>query len=451
MRTSKALLAVGLLLIGACSPTSAAGPTPRGVAGASSFSGSGAAPLEQDSVTKRFNEVAAKLEHGLCKLLETRNRRCDPNSQAVLHQDLAKVLADRYPGSALLVYDHDGTRLEAWLLGANGIVAFDQTTITLAKLDGMGDALRAGLAVDEDGSSRSMRRRASVAADRAATISWEDAAHEVARVLLPKPIASAIREFAHVVVVPVRGIGTIPFAALAPFGDGTTLNDHVSITVAPSLGDFSRTSRNMEQWSLPFTAPLVVGDPAYPQGAGWTFDAIPGARDEAVLVAKRLGTEPLIGARATEDAVRARARVSDVLYFATHGRADAQSPLDAGFLALAVGETSDGFWTPREVQGEDLRRAKLVVLSACQTGLGQTHDFGTIGLARAFQLAGVPRVLMSLWSVPDAGTYALMDHFTARIEHVPPAQALKESIQDVRKMGFGPATWAAFSLFGVPR
>ena len=169
------------------------------------------------------------------------------------------------------------------------------------------------------------------------------------------------------------------------------------------------------------------------------------------MVANRYRTDPLLGEQATEDAVRARAGTSDLLYFATHGRADAKDPLDEGFIALAKGNDGNGLWTAREVQDQHLERAKLVVLSACQTGLGKTHDFGVIGLARAFQLAGVPRVVMSLWSVPDYGTYALMDHFTVHLQSEPPAQALREAIQDVRKMGFGPATWAAFSIFGVPR
>ena len=70
-----------------------------------------------------------------------------------------------------------------------------------------------------------------------------------------------------------------------------------------------------------------------------------------------------------------------------------------------------GWWTVKEVQETRIRETEIAILSACQTGLGKVHDAGIIGLARAFQIAGVPRVVMSLWSVDDAATSELMQAF----------------------------------------
>ena len=92
-----------------------------------------------------------------------------------------------------------------------------------------------------------------------------------------------------------------------------------------------------------------------------------------------------------------------------------------------------------------------MVLSACQSGLGFNHDGGVIGLARSFQKAGVPRVVMSLWSVSDEATLYLMDHFQLQAMANVPAEALRLAMLDTRKKYPDPALWAAFTLFGTPR
>ncbi|HEY0385468.1 MAG TPA: CHAT domain-containing protein, partial [Pyrinomonadaceae bacterium] len=124
-------------------------------------------------------------------------------------------------------------------------------------------------------------------------------------------------------------------------------------------------------------------------------------------------------------------------------------PLDGGFLVFSGAGGKESLWTAREIQQTRLR-ARLAVLSACQTGLGQAHDAGVIGLARAFQLAGVPRVVMSLWSVYDDATAELMQAFARRLRTHAPAEALRQAMLEVRKRRPNPAEWAAFVIFGTP-
>jgi CHAT domain-containing protein/Tfp pilus assembly protein PilF len=100
------------------------------------------------------------------------------------------------------------------------------------------------------------------------------------------------------------------------------------------------------------------------------------------------------------------------LHFATHGLINEESP-DLSSLVLTSGKNSDedGFLKASEIFNLELN-ANLVVLSACQTGLGKlVRGEGMIGLTRAFMYAGTPSVLVSLWSVSDLSTSLLLVEF----------------------------------------
>lgn len=95
-------------------------------------------------------------------------------------------------------------------------------------------------------------------------------------------------------------------------------------------------------------------------------------------------------------------------------------------------------------------RADLVTLSACQTGLGKVLSQGSIGLTRAFMVAGARSVLASLWRVDDDSTKDLMINFYKEyLKHGNKGVALQNAMKQTRLRYPEPRYWAAFSLFGM--
>jgi CHAT domain-containing protein/Tfp pilus assembly protein PilF len=144
-----------------------------------------------------------------------------------------------------------------------------------------------------------------------------------------------------------------------------------------------------------------------------------------------------------------------IVHFATHGLLDNKRPEFSGLVFSLLdrkGKPQDGFLGLEYVYNLNLP-VDLVVLSGCQTGLGeQINGEGLIGLTRGFIYAGASRVVASLWEVNDAATAELMARFYKAMERdrMPPAAALRaaqiEMIQ--QKTWSAPYYWAAFQIHG---
>ena len=152
-------------------------------------------------------------------------------------------------------------------------------------------------------------------------------------------------------------------------------------------------------------------------------------------------------------------RGAPIIHFATHGLGyGTAAQARRSYVAFAPDATQDGLLTLGELMDDRTLtlHAELVVLSACQTGLGNLRQAeGTIGLQRAFLAKGARSVLVSLWNVDDAATRLLMEHFYRNwLDPVTPrskAVALQQAQQAVRQTpGFAhPRYWAAFQLVGA--
>ena len=141
------------------------------------------------------------------------------------------------------------------------------------------------------------------------------------------------------------------------------------------------------------------------------------------------------------------------LHFATHGLVDERRP-ERSSLALAFPEdaSEDGFLQASEIYGLNLD-ADLVVLSACETGLGKTvRGEGVLGLPRAFLFAGAKSVVVSMWSVSDRSTSKYMQEAYRQMvrQNKAPAEAMMRARDTLRRSPefAHPFYWAPFVLIG---
>ena len=306
---------------------------------------------------------------------------------------------------------------------------------------------------------------------------------ELGRLLL-SPLAARLGRARRIIVAPDGELWLVPFAALRDAA-GTPLLARADVTVTDHAFDLASSPGA----AAAATQPLVIADPAFRKGPPTTaepsFAQLPGARDEGVAVAALLGAPCYTGDEATDILVR-RARSPRVLHLATHGfalpdrrpggiewvgseglhgfalLANANDPdLRAGLVLAGAAdwaahgerlpEPGDGLLLAADIAELNLDGTALVVLSACETGMGQVAaGDATWSLARAFRKAGARVIVMSLWRVSDQSTRLLMEVFYRRfLNGDPPAQALRNAQLTVMATGASPRHWAPFTCWGL--
>ena len=186
---------------------------------------------------------------------------------------------------------------------------------------------------------------------------------------------------------------------------------------------------------------------------------LPFSREEAMAIKAAAPTgqvlEALDFAASRSTAMSEELRRYRIIHFATHGLLNSEHPELSGMvfsLVDAKGKPQNGFLRLHEIYNLRLP-AELVVLSACQTGLGKdVKGEGLIGLTRGFMYAGAKRVVASLWQVDDSATAELMQQFYAKMlrDGLRPAAALREAQVEMwkKKKWKMPYFWAGFTLQG---
>jgi CHAT domain-containing protein/Tfp pilus assembly protein PilF len=274
--------------------------------------------------------------------------------------------------------------------------------------------------------------------------------------LLIEPIADLLptNENQRVIFVPQDSLFLVPFPALQD-KEGKYLIEKHTILTAPSIQvlDLTRQQKLRNGELEGSREVLVVGNPTMPEiklapnQPPQQLSNLKWAEQEAKNIASLLKTQALIGDQATKEAIRNKITQAQIIHFATHGLFNDTQGL-ASAIALAPSHLDQGFLTAGEIIDMKLK-AKLVVLSACDTGRGKITGDGVIGLSRAFISAGVPSVIVSLWAVDDNSTSVLMTEFYQNLQQNPDkATALRQAMLTTMKTHPSPKYWAAFTLIG---
>ncbi|OBX21982.1 MULTISPECIES: CHAT domain-containing protein [Bizionia] len=361
----------------------------------------------------------------------------------------------------IIIYSHQNNELTISLINKKGILQSVKHTISkdtiIEQVNDVNQLFSSNL------SSQIPSFRGSISTNlKKSTKVTEKAYRNLNTILLPNEWQ--LEDYDHLIIVPTLNLSTLPFAAFK-MGE-TFLIDKMSFSIAPSLFEFmvstninyndAQSNNDGYNW----TNALFVANPKYPKTTDWQFPDLPGTVEEINYITRSLQQETftiLTAENATKHAVMDNICNYDLLYFATHGISDATNPLDNSFLVLAEGENNTAFLTAKEIMNlrqKCMLQADLVVLSACQTGIGASHDGGIIGMARSFQIAGANHVLMSLWSINDKETATLMGFFFDFLNQsgrLQPHEALRQAILKYKsEVNNDPKYWAAFSIFGVP-
>ncbi len=257
----------------------------------------------------------------------------------------------------------------------------------------------------------------------------------------------------------------------APLGTQRPIHLAPSVSVYAQLATPEGRRAGSLSW-LGFGDPLPVGSDgeeatalASLRSGGHVLRELPGTGEELAAIGGLFGSSgrALVRQLATEAAVRELADQAPLLHFACHGLVDPRRPMSSALVlsraAPAAPEelrdpATDGLLQAWEVV-EDLRLdADCVVLSACETGVGQViAGEGVIGLTRAFFHAGTRSVVVSLWPIADQSTARLM---AASYRGLKEGKRRDEALMRAKlelwsTAGLAhPAFWAAFQLHGRP-
>ncbi|MGF1492144.1 MAG: CHAT domain-containing protein [Microcoleaceae cyanobacterium] len=401
----------------------------------------------------------------------------------------------RQQNATLVEYSVVGDQLYIWVIQPDGVI--ELRTVDLAELDlSLADAAERSRVAAEQGLSRggqsrglnnlvrgtreSVEASVSNSGNPSNSNSTSNDSESVkpkrprnrrlwkTHQLLVEPVADLLPENPEekVVFIPHGSLFSVPFPALQDEAGNYLIEQHTILT-APAIQVLDLAHQQRQKLGQGNNQDvLVVGNPKMPSLAPELgkppkpLEPLPGAETEAIAIAKLFKTEPLLGDTATEESVAQAMQSARMIHLATHGLLHELKYLaleTPGAMALAPDSSAitpeevqpgDGLLTSREILNMPLR-AELVVLSACNTGLGDITGDGVVGLSRAFISAGVPSVVVSLWPVADDSTSELMQSFYRNLQQNPDkAVALRQAMLETMKTHPQPGDWAAFTLIG---
>ncbi|HEX7335495.1 MAG TPA: CHAT domain-containing protein [Pyrinomonadaceae bacterium] len=277
------------------------------------------------------------------------------------------------------------------------------------------------------------------------TADLKQTAQELYELLIPSDLDSDKQ----LCVVPDEGLHQLAFATLVSSRGRYLLEDY-AVFYAPSVSILvlaTENARRKEQ--IKDESLLSIGNPAFDRDESLDLPDLREAEAEANAIAQNYRkSKELIRGEATKDKFLRSFADFEVIHFAGHFVANSQSPGNSKLLfaegVVRSSELSDYKWP----------KAKLAVLSACQTGFERYNKSeGAIGIARTFLALGAPVVLASQWKVDSEPTADLMTafHRNRRKKQMTAAESLRQAQLEMlsAEKTNAPFYWSAFSLYGA--
>ncbi|GIV12142.1 MAG: hypothetical protein KatS3mg021_0424 [Fimbriimonadales bacterium] len=284
---------------------------------------------------------------------------------------------------------------------------------------------------------------------------------------LVKPAAASLQGAKRVALCPEGVLNLLPWGALIVStdknGKPTYWVERMALHLTPSAGVY-RQARGVKPASGGVMVAAVSEYGGFQQASareveallrrsGTTLSNLPNVKAEVGRIQQvfRKGVRVAQEQAATPERVRVLAQGARVVHFSCHARADNADPYGSALLLAPAGR-DEGLLEAAEVLGSWRLAADIVMLSACETGVGVLRRYeGMYGLARAFLFAGSRSVGASLWAVSDASTAALMGAFYGQyVKGVPKDEALRLAQLGLlrSKQYSDPYYWSAFVLIG---
>lgn len=302
-------------------------------------------------------------------------------------------------------------------------------------------------------------------------LQYVNAAHSLYIDLL-KPVKNIIDD-KKLIIIPDAEIGYISFDMLlnSP-ADTTTMNfrnlpfliyDHIisySASAALQYSDLQKAKRrpvkNLLAMAPSYQNLTNLEEDGFVDETGNTVYLlpIPGVEDEIREIRKVLSGKTLKGEKATEQSFKSIASEYNILHFAMHTLINNEKPMLSKLVFYQDADsTEDGMLNTYELFGMELN-AGLAVLSACNTGTGKLlKGEGIMNLARGFVYAGVPSIVMTMWSVEDQSSAQIVNSFYQYLDKgIPKDEALRQAKLDMLAEGnmlrSHPYYWAAYVTIG---
>ncbi|MFA7071886.1 MAG: CHAT domain-containing protein [Methanoculleus bourgensis] len=302
--------------------------------------------------------------------------------------------------------------------------------------------------------------------------------------ILLSPISSIIRQKRNLIITPDGLLNLLPFGILK--NEGQHLIDTITITYLTSARDLAKEKGADYQNQ---TTSVIIADPDYDlMGNEWKnglhseidiqrylsealepFERLEGTKIEGEEIHRIIGGDLWTGEHALKARLK-RLESPKILHIATHGfflPADLRnerkwdSLFRSGFVLAGansfifknsfLAEAEDGIVTAYEVSELNLVSTDMVVLSACETGIGDIlFGEGVFGFRRAFTIAGAKTLVMSLWAISDDETAELMVTFYAHLKAgLGRGEALREAQLSLKRKRPHPYYWGGFILQGA--